>query len=284
MKLPSNSTHVLQPLDVGVYGPVKTAWETILIKFARQNLWTALNKELFPSLLAQLWKSDCFSEKNVRAGFRKCGIMPFDPSQIPADSYNSAEIFDRPLSTPSLQQAVQSQLTRALDLAGCSVSSPRQSASYALDLAGGPLTQTPDSSRPTTPTTIKDFFLSRLTPMLNKNKNTTANRQKAVQRLHGESLTSEECVKRLEQEAAEKERKKRARPGRGKGKQPAKRAATDPNPPPAVGDMPAGPSTPAALSSESSEFSDSDSDPEWIPASSKSSASQRNVFDVMDRF
>ena len=54
LKLPSNSTHVLQPLGVGVYGPAKTAWETILIKFVRQNLGTPLNKELFPRLLAQL--------------------------------------------------------------------------------------------------------------------------------------------------------------------------------------------------------------------------------------
>ena len=80
-------------------------------------------------------------------------------------------------------------------------------------------------------------------------KTTTANRQKAVQRLYGQSLTSEECLNRLVQEVAEKESKKQALLGRGKGKQPAKRAATDANPPPAVGDLPAGPSTLTAAAS-----------------------------------
>ncbi|GFN86849.1 Jerky protein [Plakobranchus ocellatus] len=49
LKLPSNSIHVLQPLDVGVYGPVMAAWEGTVIIFARQNLGTPLNKECFPA-------------------------------------------------------------------------------------------------------------------------------------------------------------------------------------------------------------------------------------------
>lgn len=58
LKLPSKSTNLLQPLDVGLYyGPVKTAWEKILIKFARQNLGSAMTKELFPIVLKELWSS-----------------------------------------------------------------------------------------------------------------------------------------------------------------------------------------------------------------------------------
>lgn len=61
-KLPLNSTHKLQPLDVGVYGPLKTAWEKILISFAWQNLDTALTKDIFPSLFKKLWTSGCLSK------------------------------------------------------------------------------------------------------------------------------------------------------------------------------------------------------------------------------
>ncbi|GFO21204.1 Jerky protein [Plakobranchus ocellatus] len=67
LKLPSNSTHVLQPLDVGVYGPVKTAWEDILVRFARQNLGAAVNKEIFPSLLRSLWRSKSICAENIKA-------------------------------------------------------------------------------------------------------------------------------------------------------------------------------------------------------------------------
>ena len=38
LRLPSHSTHHLQPLDVGVYGPAKTEWEKILIEDARKTL------------------------------------------------------------------------------------------------------------------------------------------------------------------------------------------------------------------------------------------------------
>ena len=96
LKLPSNSTHALQPLDVGVYGPVKAAWERILVMFARQNLGTPLIKELFPSLLKQLWQTDSMSSENIKAGFKRCGIMPWDPTAIPTDIYYSAQLFDRP--------------------------------------------------------------------------------------------------------------------------------------------------------------------------------------------
>ncbi|GFN81320.1 Jerky protein [Plakobranchus ocellatus] len=48
LKLPSNSTHIFQPLDIAVYGPAKIEWEAILIKFACQNLVTALNMNFSP--------------------------------------------------------------------------------------------------------------------------------------------------------------------------------------------------------------------------------------------
>ena len=35
--LPSNTTHVLQPLDVAVYGPVKTAWRKVLQEYTRSR-------------------------------------------------------------------------------------------------------------------------------------------------------------------------------------------------------------------------------------------------------
>ncbi|GFN86848.1 hypothetical protein PoB_001335400 [Plakobranchus ocellatus] len=94
-----------------------------------------------------------------------------------------------------------------LDLAGCSDHPKNTSLTFPLDLAVVPLTNSPTSSRPTTPS-LKDVFLNCLTPVLSKPKKSKANRQKAVQRLYGESLTSAECVQCLEEEAAAKESKK----------------------------------------------------------------------------
>lgn len=50
LRLPSHTTHFLQPLDVGVYGPVKKAWEKILISFSRKNLGRAVKRMTFLAL------------------------------------------------------------------------------------------------------------------------------------------------------------------------------------------------------------------------------------------
>ena len=102
LKLPSNFTHVLQSLNVGVYGAAKTEWKKIFKKFARQNLGIALSKELFLILLKQLWESNNLPAGNNQAGFKKFGIMAFNPAEIPATIYESAEFLDR-LYEPSIQ-------------------------------------------------------------------------------------------------------------------------------------------------------------------------------------
>ena len=35
--LPANSTHILQPLDVGLYGPMKKVWSNLLAQYKREN-------------------------------------------------------------------------------------------------------------------------------------------------------------------------------------------------------------------------------------------------------
>jgi hypothetical protein len=47
MLLPSNTTHVLQPLDVGVYGPLKQAWKKILAEYKLKTRAANTGKEEF---------------------------------------------------------------------------------------------------------------------------------------------------------------------------------------------------------------------------------------------
>ncbi|XP_071511710.1 uncharacterized protein [Diadema antillarum] len=89
LRLPSYTTHYLQPLDMGVYGPVKAAWEKILVQYARLNLGRALLKDEFPKLVKQLWDVAMKSD-SLRSGFRSCGIVPFDPSVIPESRYEAS--------------------------------------------------------------------------------------------------------------------------------------------------------------------------------------------------
>lgn len=49
--LPPHATHILQPLDVGVFKPVKTAWAKIVEEYYSKSNYDVVSKEVFGSLL-----------------------------------------------------------------------------------------------------------------------------------------------------------------------------------------------------------------------------------------
>ena len=83
MLLPSNTTHVLQPLDVGVYGPVKQAWKAILGKYKMSTRAANISKEDMPMLVGQLWDAS-FKPKHLKGGFKETGLFPLNKQAIPS--------------------------------------------------------------------------------------------------------------------------------------------------------------------------------------------------------
>ena len=53
--LPPNTTHAMQPLDVGVFKNCKLAWKQILNHWYKETRLTAINKDIFPNLVGKLW-------------------------------------------------------------------------------------------------------------------------------------------------------------------------------------------------------------------------------------
>ena len=53
--LPPHTTHLLQPLDVGVFAPLKQVWSQVLKKYKMETIGTKVTKEVFPSLVAKMW-------------------------------------------------------------------------------------------------------------------------------------------------------------------------------------------------------------------------------------
>ena len=78
--LPPHSSHVLQPLDVGVFGPLKQSWRGILNAYYMESRYKNLSKEAFPKLLLKLHKS--IKPHNLIKSFMACGIYPPDATQI----------------------------------------------------------------------------------------------------------------------------------------------------------------------------------------------------------
>ena len=93
LKLPPHTSHVLQPLDVGVFRPAKVAWRKILDQFFKQSNFSTVGKAEFPSLLKQLHDSpDAFKKQHAVAGFMKCGVFPLDKSAIDWEKVKPATI------------------------------------------------------------------------------------------------------------------------------------------------------------------------------------------------
>ena len=72
----------MQPLDVGFFGPMKTAWRNQLTEFKTKNpSENPLDKLVFPSLLKELCEH-LKPEKNLPSAFKKCGLSPLNREKV----------------------------------------------------------------------------------------------------------------------------------------------------------------------------------------------------------
>ena len=79
---PANATHLFQPLDVGVFAPLKTKWRQVVADFLTRSKRGSIPKESFPDLVATLWKEYPTININMKSSFRGCGIWPLNRNEI----------------------------------------------------------------------------------------------------------------------------------------------------------------------------------------------------------
>ncbi|KAL5263911.1 hypothetical protein ACHWQZ_G005106 [Mnemiopsis leidyi] len=83
VKLPPNSTHYLQALDVAVFGPMKKIWGNITRKFYCQSQNKSITKSVFPVLLSSLMeRMHEEGTTNLVSGFRATGVWPLDKEHV----------------------------------------------------------------------------------------------------------------------------------------------------------------------------------------------------------
>lgn len=75
-----NTTHILQPCDVGIFGPLKAAWKTIVRKYKNKEN-TQITRSNFAKIFAQAFEISMKKNVIVNA-FKVCGISPFNPSAV----------------------------------------------------------------------------------------------------------------------------------------------------------------------------------------------------------
>jgi hypothetical protein len=79
---PPHSTHRLQPLDVSLFRPLATYYSQALDAHTRQSLGlSSISKRDFFTIFYPAFDK-AFTEENVRSGWRKTGIEPWNPAEV----------------------------------------------------------------------------------------------------------------------------------------------------------------------------------------------------------
>ena len=96
--LPPHTTHALQPLDVAVFKGLKTQFSKSVgaLAFSKPNF--VVSKRDF----AQVFKTPferAFSITNIKEGFSKSGIFPFNPDAVPVAKLLPSTLYRSPLSS-----------------------------------------------------------------------------------------------------------------------------------------------------------------------------------------
>ena len=78
--LPPHTSHVLQPMDVGCFGPFSRMYSNECMKYQRTN-GTTVNKYSLCPIACKAYAA-ALSSENLQSAFRKSGIFPFGPENI----------------------------------------------------------------------------------------------------------------------------------------------------------------------------------------------------------
>lgn len=119
--LPAHNTHILQPLDVGVFKSFKTWFSKACHKYLVKNPGRVITADIIASLVAEAWPQS-LTPLNIMSGFRKCGIYPINPG----------EVSDRQLAHVKTVQPKTSSLPHSSSLSSKSLNSEVDEASVPL--------------------------------------------------------------------------------------------------------------------------------------------------------
>jgi hypothetical protein len=78
--MPPHSSHILQPLDVGCFSPLKKAYGKQIEGYMRGNQTHITKEDFFPAF--QTAFQEAITPENIQGGFRGAGIVPFSPEKV----------------------------------------------------------------------------------------------------------------------------------------------------------------------------------------------------------
>ncbi|XP_053406593.1 uncharacterized protein LOC128559316 [Mercenaria mercenaria] len=89
-----NATHVLQPCDVGFFGPMKSAWKKEVKEWHLANMGQAFTKRYFPAVFKKAWLRVAKLENAIH-GFQRCGLFPLCPNNVDLTKLNPSKLHEQ---------------------------------------------------------------------------------------------------------------------------------------------------------------------------------------------
>jgi DDE superfamily endonuclease/Tc5 transposase DNA-binding domain len=89
LQLPAHTTHRLQPLDVGFFGPLQTHYDKAVRKFLMRNPGNPVTEIHICGLVNEAYQK-CATVEIGTNSFRSCGIWPIDKEVFPREEFVAA--------------------------------------------------------------------------------------------------------------------------------------------------------------------------------------------------
>ena len=78
--MPAHSSHILQPLDISCFGPLKKAYGRQIEDLMKASITHITKEDFLPAFYTAF--HDSMTKENIQGGFRGAGIIPFDPERV----------------------------------------------------------------------------------------------------------------------------------------------------------------------------------------------------------
>ncbi|KAM0714733.1 hypothetical protein Q7P37_009750 [Cladosporium fusiforme] len=99
-RLPSHTSHKLQPCDIAVFSPLKAAYRDAVERLERGGV-NAIGKQHFTFLYSSA-RVSAFTKKNILAGWSKGGLFPLNPQRVLKDLVEPPAEIPEAIGEPTL--------------------------------------------------------------------------------------------------------------------------------------------------------------------------------------
>ena len=79
--LPSHTSHILQPLDVGVFKSFKSFFSKACHQYMAKNPGHVITEDILATVVGEAF-AQSHTPLNILGGFKKSGIYPFNPGEV----------------------------------------------------------------------------------------------------------------------------------------------------------------------------------------------------------